>query len=192
MDVSIKDYALSAVDWREWFRYMGARDASDELRALAESCLREAEGCFRGRVCYREISVPVGAWGSRSLDEWLTGCDRAVVFAATVGLEIDRLIAKYSRVAPARALCLQALGTERIEALCDLFCREMQTRAQKNGETVTKRFSPGYGDLPLETQREIFRLLNCPVRIGLTLNESLLMSPTKSVTAIMGIRKENA
>ena len=191
MNVFVKGYALPTVDRREWFRYMGARDASDELCSLAESCLREAEGCFRARVCYGEFPISVEAWNSRSLDEWLVGCDRVVIFAATVGLEIDRLIAKYSRVAPARAMCLQALGTERVEALCDVFCEEMKMRAQKNGEIVTKRFSPGYGDLPLKMQKEVFRLLNCSVRIGLTLNESLLMSPTKSVTAIMGIRKEN-
>ncbi|MBR7098831.1 MAG: hypothetical protein IKC59_05390 [Clostridia bacterium] len=191
MGVSVKNYVLPEVDRREWFRYMGAKEASDELCALAESCLDEAESCFHGRVCYCEIPVPVGAFGSHSLEILLEGCDRVVVFAATVGLEIDRLIAKYSRVTPAKALCLQALGTERIEALCDLFCAEMQKRMQENGEIVTKRFSPGYGDLPLQTQKEVFRLLDCPVRIGLTLNESLLMSPAKSVTAIMGIRKEN-
>ena len=52
------------------------------------------------------------------------------------------------------------------------------------------RFSPGYGDLSLEMQRDIFRVLDCPRKIGLTLNESLLMSPSKSVTAIIGISGE--
>lgn len=52
------------------------------------------------------------------------------------------------------------------------------------------RFSAGYGDLPLEVQKDIFRVLDCPRKIGLTLNDSLLMSPTKSVTAIVGIEDE--
>ena len=51
------------------------------------------------------------------------------------------------------------------------------------------RFSPGYGDLPLELQKDVFRVLDCPRKIGLSLNESLLMSPSKSVTAIIGIGK---
>ena len=190
MNVFVEDFALPEVDRREWFRYMGARSVSDELRTLAESCLAEAEGCFHGRVCYGELPTSATEWNSRSVRDLLSNCDRTVIFAATVGLDIDRLIAKYSRIAPARALCFQALGTERIEALCDVFCEKMRERVHKNGENVTSRFSPGYGDFPLETQKEVFRLLNCPVRIGLTLNESLLMSPTKSVTAIMGIRKE--
>lgn len=52
------------------------------------------------------------------------------------------------------------------------------------------RFSPGYGDLPLSAQREIFAVLDCGKRIGLMLNDSLLMSPSKSVTAFVGIGGE--
>lgn len=49
------------------------------------------------------------------------------------------------------------------------------------------RFSPGYGDLPINMQKDIFAALDCPRKIGLSLNESLLMSPSKSVTAIIGV-----
>ena len=48
------------------------------------------------------------------------------------------------------------------------------------------RFSPGYGDLSLEVQKEIFSLLDCPRKIGVSLGDSLLMTPSKSVTAIIG------
>ena len=61
---------------------------------------------------------------------------------------------------------------------------------QAEGKFLKPRFSPGYGDLPLEMQRDIFRVLDCSRKIGLTLNESLLMSPSKSVTAIVGIGGE--
>ena len=57
------------------------------------------------------------------------------------------------------------------------------------GVFLKPRFSPGYGDLPLSMQTDIFRVLDCPRKVGLTLNNSLLMSPSKSVTAIMGIHK---
>ena len=127
---------------------------------------------------------------SASLRRHLAGCDRAVLFAATVGLEMDRLIARFSAVSPARALMLQAVGTERIEALCDLFCVDISRRLARDGLHSRPRFSPGYGDLPIEMQRDIFRVLDCPANIGLTLNESLLMSPSKSVTAIIGVRKK--
>ena len=62
-------------------------------------------------------------------------------------------------------------------------------KAEYRGLPLSARFSAGYGDVPLELQRDIFALLDCPRRIGLTLNESLLMSPSKSVTAIVGISR---
>ena len=109
------------------------------------------------------------------------------MFAATVGLEMDRLIARYGGVSPARSLLFQALGAERIEALCDAFCARTAEDLARQGRGVTVRFSPGYGDVPLGLQNDIFRALDCPRKIGLTLNESLLMSPSKSVTAVFGV-----
>ncbi len=124
---------------------------------------------------------------SESLARNLEDCEETIVFAATVGVEMDRLIQRYGKISPAKALMFQAIGTERIEALCDTFCTE---REKETGKILKARFSAGYGDLPLEVQRNVFSLLNPQKHIGLTLNESLLMSPTKSVTAFAGIRNE--
>ena len=112
-----------------------------------------------------------------------------IFFAATLGIELDRLISKYSVLSPATALLLEALGNERIEALCDCFCEDMRVSREAFGEILRPRFSAGYGDLPLEYQRKIFTLLDPPSRIGLTLNDSYLMSPSKSVTALIGVEK---
>ena len=110
--------------------------------------------------------------------------------------EIDALIdraveiskgAFCGKVSPSMAVCLQALGAERIEALCDQFCADMARKQGSTGKSLRPRFSPGYGDFPLEAQKDIFTVLGCDRRIGLTLNNSLIMSPTKSVTAIIGI-----
>ena len=76
----------------------------------------------------------------------------------------------------------QAIGAERIENLCDLFNNEI-----KENNYTKPRFSAGYGDFGLEFQKEIFNALNLPVKIGINLNNSLIMSPSKSVTAIIGI-----
>lgn len=148
------------------------------------------------QVCYRELPVTItgdlcqlGPLSLRSvkLARNLQGCCRVALMGATLGVGIDRLIAKYGRISPAKALMLQAIGAERIEALCDAFC------AWLNGETglhLRPRFSPGYGDLPLSVQAELFPLLDCQRRIGLTLTDSLLMSPSKSVTAFVGLSSE--
>ena len=95
-----------------------------------------------------------------------------MIFAATVSLEIARYIARYQRLSPVKALMAQAYGAERIESLCDAFCNEIQDEVMKEGYCCSTRFSPGYGDLPLETQVDIFRLLDCSKQIGISLNQS--------------------
>ncbi|MBE6777870.1 MAG: hypothetical protein E7541_00590 [Ruminococcaceae bacterium] len=175
---------LPRVDRREVLRYAGCRRSTPDMEALLTDCLQETDGLFTGQVC--ALTLPVtgteeGVWlgtlyvPSRLLAETVAGCSRAMVFAATVGHPIDRLIARYSRLSPARAVMLQALGTERVEALCDTFC-------------ATRRVSPGYGDIPLSLQADLFALLEPHRHIGVTLQQSLLMTPTKSVTAVTGIK----
>ncbi|MBO7304960.1 MAG: Vitamin B12 dependent methionine synthase activation subunit, partial [Clostridia bacterium] len=114
-------------------------------------------------------------------------CSEVVVFAATVGIEIDRLIKKYNSVSPSRALVLSAVGTEAIESLADAFSADI---SKEYNIRLRPRFSAGYGDLPLEAQREIFKILDAPRNIGLSLTDGLIMSPTKSVTAFIGLDRK--
>ena len=99
------------------------------------------------------------------------------------------MIFKYSVLSPSTALLLEALGNERIEALCDVFNEDIRQLKLLRGESLRPRFSAGYGDLPLEYQKKIFDILDPPLSIGLTLNNSYLMSPSKSVTALIGVEK---
>ena len=86
---------------------------------------------------------------------------------------------------------MQAIGAERVESLCDLLCEHLAGRISGEGLSLTRRFSPGYGDLPLTVQRDLFRILPLG-KIGLTLNGGMMMSPSKSVTAIAGLLPEKA
>ncbi|MBQ3483223.1 MAG: Vitamin B12 dependent methionine synthase activation subunit [Clostridia bacterium] len=194
--VLVREYATPSVARAEVLRYAGVCGDAPGLDRILDACLVEVADRLHCRVCYCE--VPVTRYAalldlgflqtcSASLAKNLTGCTRAVAFAATLGLELDRLIARYATLSPTKALLLQAIGAATVEAVCDAFARELAEDAAKMGCVLRPRFSPGYGDLPLETQRAFFALLDPPRRIGLTLNESLLMSPTKSVTALIGI-----
>ena len=183
----------------EILRYAGARQVTPEISALLEDALQEAANCLSYKVCWQKLPVASNEEGldltfaktrSGVLCRHLQGCSHIILFGATLGLGLDRLIARYGRTAPAKALLLQAIGAERIEALCDAFSRKIQADAAADKLGTTPRFSPGYGDLPLELQRDIFRTLNCAGNIGLTLTDSLMMSPSKSVTAIIGIGGE--
>lgn len=190
--VLTKTYDNLPISKKEILRYAGCKKADEATEDLLSQCLKEAENVLTYKVSFRSFSLEmygqVCTFGdfrvsSRDLAKNLENCEKAVIFAATVGVGIDRLISKYSRISPSKALMFQAIGAERIEALCDAFCDDLK---KEYGE-IRPRFSPGYGDVPLEVQREIFSFLDCERKIGLTLNDSLLMSPTKSVTAFVGI-----
>jgi hypothetical protein len=181
-------------DKKEILRYAGVYDDGENISALVDSCIDKLKDNYTFNVCYTQVMLSVnndicdfGAFSvnSKSLSKLLSGCDRAVIFAATLGLSADRIIAKYSKISPSHAIILDAIGTERIETLCDMFCERISQNLQ-----TTSRFSAGYGDVPLEIQKNIFSLLDCHKHIGLTLNDSLMMSPSKSVTAIVGIKSK--
>ena len=179
-------------DRAEILRYARSGGSDPTVALLLDGVLREAEEILTYRVAYREVAVTstsdglaVGgiAMPSRSLTAALAGAERALLLAATVGPGIDRLLLRYERISPARALLLQAVGTERVEALLDAFTSEAEAEYGR----LSRRFSPGYGDRPLDLQRRLLPLLDSGRTLGITLGASLLMSPTKSVTAIVGI-----
>lgn len=197
--VYTKSYSAPPVDRREAIRYAGVRGDSPDAEAILAECISESENALSFRLCYGEypltrvenlLDFGFARVESAKLSEHLLGCSSVIVVTATLGIGIDRLISKYSRLSQAKALMLQGLGAERIEALLDLFCEEQRREKTAHGMALTARFSAGYGDLSLEFQREIFKALDCERKIGLTLNDSLIMSPTKSVSAIIGIKKD--
>lgn len=206
-------YDAPPLNRREILRYAGCSEVPDkEILAVLDECLEEIRDRLSYKVCYSEFLLKYSCKNNESLSKNndidmsidlgfaevhskalaynLRGCRSIILFAATIGIEIDRLIAKYSRISAVKALFFQAIGAERIESLCDAFCKEMRAEAEMKGLFLRPRFSPGYGDLSLALQKDIFAVLDCPRKIGITLNESLLMSPSKSVTAIIGVCDE--
>lgn len=197
--VYVKEYAPPLVEQAEIFRYARCKESASELVVQMQACLSEVWNHLQYKVCYMRLPIQkekeqlhlgFATTDSKALLKNLEGCTEIILFAATIGLGIDRFITRYSKVSPSKALWLQAIGTERIEALCDTFCADMEQQLQQEGKKLRPRFSPGYGDLPLDLQKDVFRMLDCPRKIGVSLNESLLMSPSKSVTAIIGISEQ--
>ncbi|MBR6173395.1 MAG: hypothetical protein IKQ49_09555 [Eubacterium sp.] len=167
--------------------------------AMTEKVRSLAEKELRFRVEYLMVPLSFDADGfpvlpfpqhSESLKSNLSGCHTVLLFAATVGAGIDRLIRRYERTDANTALYLQGCGAERAESLCDTFEKDVASAAQSCGMWTRPRFSPGYGNLPLSVQKDFLILLNAEKRLGITLGASYLMSPSKSVTAIIGIGKD--
>ena len=181
---------------KEALRYLGYRSIppTAELLAELEKVRAEIKRMMSSAVCYArvpvakedgEVVLSLVRTSSEGLKRNLHGCGEAVLFAATIGIGADRVLARYAHTDPLREAMAQAIGAAYAEELCDEFCRDL---ARECAPLYTRpRFSPGYGDFPLAAQREFFALLSPEREIGVTLNESLLMSPTKSVTAVVGL-----
>lgn len=193
------------VNRREIFRYLGiqGREPDAVTRDLVEDVLRELDGAVTLREFHQSypLTVPGDAahtidftcfvTHSRNLEKNLRGCSEVMIFAATIGAGVDRLLRRYSALSQSRAVVMQAAGAAYIEAWCNDINDRLKEEARQRGLYLRPRFSPGYGDFPLEDQRKIFEALQVEKRVGITLTQSLLMIPTKSVTAVIGAGADN-
>ena len=180
---------LTGIDYTEVLRYLGVRGVPDpgfldRVKAQGEALLAAA----RPRLVWRKLPMTVEnnyLIAGQDLRNLLLGCTEIVLFAATLGSEAEMLIRRTQTRDMAEAVILDACADSAIENVCDNFCADLAKTAAPCH--LTDRFSPGYGDLPLDHQKILFSALNITRRIGVTLTESGLMLPQKSVTAILGI-----
>ncbi len=161
---------------------------AETLRAAeaANLCCRAVWRRFPLRFLPDAVDLGFARTGSLALRKRLSGCEEALLFCCTAGAEMDRLIAREKLRSPVRGLLMNAVGAQQVEGACDLLCRRLaQTFADRE---LRERYSPGYGDLPLALQREVFAALDPGRSLGVYLSDSLLMIPSKSVTAIIGMK----
>lgn len=190
------------IETKEVLRYLGYRSKEPEEQTLKliNSVKLEILMSVQPKSIYREfklkyisdsvISVGNMRFSSKKLRLHLRNSDRILLFAATLGLESDVLVRRYQNVDTARAAVMQAALAAAAESFCDDVCSDISREEKENGYYLRPRFSPGYGDMALESQRDFFTLLDCAKRIGLTLSDSCLMIPTKSVSAFIGLTKD--
>ena len=192
---------MAELDRNEILRYLGCRGKADAATiSLVEDCITELYGSARPRHTARRfpidrkprLSIAGIEIVSRSLEIALSGCGEAYIFAATLGEEVDILLRRYSATNVSRATVMQAASAAYIEAYCDEACRVLAQRASAEGLSLKPRFSPGYGDLPLSLQHGILAVLDTQRSLGMVLTGSLLLLPTKSVTAFIGLTDQAA
>ncbi len=183
------------IDPKEVAVYLGYYSAKtdENTNNLIAECTEEFLNAADFRACFAEVDISAngeidlgnGKIICNSLKKNLSGCEKAYVFAATTGIESHRLIERNSIISPLKGMVTDCVGSAAIEAFCDKI-----NLSFKNCECLRPRFSPGYGDMPLECQRDIIEFLQTKKNIGMSLTDSLMMVPVKSVTAIIGIGNE--
>ena len=161
-----------------------------------EECLKAAKGAAQCRAVWCRFPLKrEGDWldldfartDSRDLRSHLEDCGEIILFACTAGAEMDRRISRAKVGSPAKGLLMHAIGAQQVEGGCEKLCGRLAE--QFPDRQLTLRYSPGYGDLPLALQRDVMEALDCGRTVGITLSESLLMTPSKSVTAIIGMKE---
>lgn len=192
---------------KEICRYMGMReqDTTESFLAEIERQLSRLLEVSRVRSYWEIFPIlrqgagdgvrfylgPMAVY-SRDLDRNLQGCDQAAVFGATLGLEADRLIYRLEKTALGEAAITDACAAAAIEAVCDELCHGLKKEAMVRSMATRPRFSPGFGDFTLEYQPLIFGMLQLSKRIGISLTSGGMMTPCKSVTAVIGFQREAA
>jgi hypothetical protein len=126
---------------------------------------------------------------SKDLQKNLCGCTMAYTFAVTLGLQIDRTIAKLAITSPGKAFAVDALASAYAESAADTLSQMFQAEIPE-GFVLAPRFSPGYGDLSLNVQPSVLEALEAAKYTGITLGANLLMTPRKSITAIQGVKQQ--
>ncbi len=174
------------LDINEVLRYMGHGGNDSIIVETAQAAIDSLLNVVQPR--YHYVRLPLSAMELPGLDirRHLAGCDGMYLMCATLGAAVDREIRRAERSSMLRALALDAAAGDAVEKLCDAAQDKIFQKETADGRYITGRFSPGYGDLPLTVQPDLLRLCDAPRKIGLSLTQSGILVPRKSVTAILG------
>ncbi len=186
------------INRKEICRYLGYRNIvpDENINALIESCVDEVLKFAVPASFYKRFPLKIDGnlikienleFFSKSLSKNLADCTEVILFAATLGLEVDRILAKYSKINVSRAVVFQSTAAAAIEAFCNECQEKIESEVKKEGLFVRPRFSPGYGDVALSIQKDFLNMIKADRTVGIILTQGDIMIPEKSVTAFMGL-----
>jgi len=171
---------------------MGGVTPDGALAGRIDALLAESSAEMRPRRVWLR-TVPPQRWldESKALSTRLAGCREVYLVCGTIGAAFDAFQRRVSVKSGADALIVQAIGAAAVEKVMDSI--EDSIRAElAQGETLVTRYSPGYADFPLSEQRTLLGLLDAPRRAGVSLTDDMLMVPSKSVSAVIGVSRKEA
>lgn len=192
------------VDKAEVLRYLGhkGQEFSADLMQIVEDSIGQIHQVAKPKSVYRIFDIDVQEAAVRVLGtslllpgqdivNHLRGSSKCALMAATLGVGVDQQIRVLEVGQMTKAVILDACATAAIEAVCDEVQAEIQQLARQEHLGITFRYSPGYGDSPITLQRDLLNVLGTYGTIGLTCTETHILTPRKSVTAIIGLETPN-
>ena len=167
---------------------VGVEKEAEQAQRLVDDLIRPAAAAvvFDIKRDGEKLFVADTELEGKSIKKLLAPCNKCVVMAITVGFELDMKIAALGSSSPALSLLADAAASSAVEDACDACCESIESEL---GVKLTPRFSPGYGDLPMNIQPALLTLTNARRDLGLTVGSGCMLSPIKSVTAIAGLKE---
>lgn len=189
---------IFSIDSTETKRYAGLQKADFSRRLIDDACteaqlLIQPRGSWHiydydadGQRLYASGSSAIVLQGG-SIGRHLKSCCKAVIMAATVGEAIEKQVTKYFQEGRyGFSVLLDAAATAAVEQTADAMEKTIRNEVQRQGFAMRWRFSPGYGDWPIRQQTDILRLAQGEA-IGISLTDSMMLLPRKSITAVIGL-----
>ena len=170
-------------------------DKSPVFRRRADDLYIRLHAAVRGRARMTELNFSLDGetldFGpfqirSKDLSRIFAHCKSCVFMATTLGPGVDRLLARVQQEDMADAVLMDALASAETEQLCDLN-EQVIAKKIKSDQYMTMRYSPGYGDVPLSVSAYILSVLSVRGELGISMTDSFMLVPVKSVTALIGI-----
>lgn len=173
----------SQIDRKEWLQRMGVpENSSGQLQQQMDEAEEKLFRAAMPKGTYRFLAIHEVELPGNSINRHLQGCDEVIVMGVSLGAGVDQLIRTSQIRDMAEAVILDSGASILIEQIADKLEEQMETTKYR-----TPRFSPGYGDYPIEAQSQVVQLLDAQRKIGLTINRNHILIPRKSITAIIGL-----
>jgi len=176
------------------YQYLGIYGEADrKTNELIDECILEVKEYAHFKVTTGEFHLlkrPLTIaeldleLPSKDLEFHFADCEKCLVIACTLGIQIDRRIKYYEHIDMSKAIVFDAVSSRYLEECCDEYEKELNLGAH------TFRFAPGYGDLPLELNKPLSRVLQIDKKMGVSINDGGLFIPMKSMLGIIGLGKK--
>ena len=189
---------IESIDQKEALRYLGyvGNKPEENIQKILNECESNVLDMIDPKYIYKCFDI-ISNQDKIVLDNCkleltgndivnhLKGCTKVILMCATLSINMDRFIRVTQITDMAKAVIIDSLASVAIEKICDNIQDDIME--EFSGYFQTYRYSPGYGDFPIEIQKDFLSVLDAPKRIGLTSTDDCILTPKKSVTAVIGL-----
>ena len=173
----------------------GSLNVLDTSADAVESCSTVSSGeaeCGKGRLPKVALEGCDLILEGNSIAEHLRGACKVALMACTLGAVSEREMRKHEAISVADGVMFGACCSALVEAAANITEDLVVRFAQDMGMSTNWRFSPGYGDLPLNVQPVFLKALDASRRLGISVTSTNMLVPVKSVTAVLGLFEKPA